>query len=118
MFCQYCGKEISNDTKFCPNCGQAVNGNNSNGYYQNTNSNNNSFQAVKSEENAAIGILAIVFSVIGGWIGLVFSIIGLCIYKEQKNRRNCKIALGISIAIVAIWIIWVIVAVSLSVSMA
>ena len=21
MFCKYCGKEISNDTKFCPNCG-------------------------------------------------------------------------------------------------
>lgn len=24
-FCQYCGKEIPNDSKFCPNCGATVN---------------------------------------------------------------------------------------------
>lgn len=27
MFCKNCGKEISDDTKFCPNCGAAVDGN-------------------------------------------------------------------------------------------
>ena len=25
MFCNNCGKEISNDTKFCPHCGNAIN---------------------------------------------------------------------------------------------
>jgi len=24
MFCEKCGKEISNDSKFCPNCGQSI----------------------------------------------------------------------------------------------
>lgn len=25
MFCKYCGKEIAEDAKFCPNCGSGVN---------------------------------------------------------------------------------------------
>lgn len=110
MFCQNCGKEINNDSKFCPNCGQQVNNSNvNNSYYSNVNYNNNGFVSQPKEETPAIGILAIVFSVLGGWVGLVFSIIGLCIYKEERNKRNCKIGLGISIAAIVIWIIfWVV----------
>ena len=26
MYCKYCGKEIAADSKFCSNCGKALNG--------------------------------------------------------------------------------------------
>ena len=26
MYCKYCGKEIADDSKFCSNCGKALNG--------------------------------------------------------------------------------------------
>lgn len=26
MYCKYCGKEIADDSKFCSNCGEALNG--------------------------------------------------------------------------------------------
>ena len=49
------------------------------------------------EESKALGICAIIFSVLGGWLGLVLSIIGLCNYKEPGNRTLCKVGLGFCI---------------------
>ena len=48
-------------------------------------------------EGKALGICAIIFSVLGGWLGLIFSIVGLCSYKEPKNKTLCKIGLGFCI---------------------
>lgn len=49
-------------------------------------------------EGKALGICAIIFSVLGGWLGLVLSIVGLCNYKEPENKTLCKIGLGFCIA--------------------
>ena len=61
-------------------------------------------QSVKTESKA-IGILAIVFSALGGWLGLLFSIIGLSTYQEPENRLLCKIALFIFLGWVALLIL-------------
>lgn len=79
--------------------------NNSNSGVNHNNNNNQSNQSqvylynqeqyiTKKEESKTIGILAIVFSVLGGWLGLILSIIGLCTYKEPENRKLCKIGVG------------------------
>lgn len=56
-------------------------------------------------ESKALGICAIIFSVLGGWLGLVLSIVGLCNYKEPNNRKLCKVGLGFCIGWVVLGII-------------
>ena len=48
-------------------------------------------------EGKALGICALIFSILGGWLGLVLSIVGLCNYKDPENRKLCKIGLGFCI---------------------
>ena len=57
------------------------------------------------QESKALGICAIIFSVLGGWLGLVLSIIGLCNYKEPENKTLCKVGLGFCVGWVVIGII-------------
>ncbi len=99
MFCKNCGKEIDDNSTFCPYCGQQINENTD--YYYTGNNNNNNIK----KESQVIGILAIVFSALGGWLGIIFAIIGLATYKEKSNRNLCKIALGICAAWVILLII-------------
>lgn len=80
-YCPHCGAEVSDNAFVCTKCGSTLDNNQT----------NNSV----STESSVIGILAIVFSALGGCLGLIFAIIGLCTYKESKNRRYCFIALGI-----------------------
>lgn len=75
-YCQKCGCEIHDDAVVCINCGCQVG-------------------EIKKSEGKAMGICAIIFGALGGWLGLLFGIIGLCIYKEPVNRRNCGIGLGL-----------------------
>ncbi len=79
MYCKNCGKEIIEGTQFCPYCGAA----------QNTNNN------TTMQESKVWGILSLIFGILGGWIGLIFGIVGLCTYKDKQNRLMCKIGIGI-----------------------
>ncbi len=99
MYCKNCGKEIDDNSTFCPYCGQQINENTD--YYYTGNNNNNNIK----KESQVIGILAIIFSALGGWLGIIFAIIGLATYKEKSNRNLCKIALGICAAWVILLII-------------
>ena len=87
-YCSNCGAVIDAKAVVCPKCGCSL----------------------KTEQKSSIiGILAIIFSVLGGWLGLVLSIVGLFYYKEDdeecvKGLTYCKIGLGISIA-------WIVIAV-------
>ena len=125
MRCSCCGNEVREDERFCNNCGQNNEGyverkpierveiytqpsNSStysqpNGSYQQTNNyyQQNNYQQPQVQESSTLGVLAIVFSILGGWLGLLFSIIGLCTYKEPENKSKCKIALGICI----VWVV-------------
>lgn len=64
-------------------------------------------QIVREEktEGKALGILSIIFAALGGWLGLLFAIIGLCIYQKRENRLLCKIGLWIYLAEVILSII-------------
>lgn len=125
MKCTCCGKELTRDDRYCTNCGQNnpgyvervnVESTQTNSYrpnnynannYCNYNSNNNTSNGYNNQpihtqtnyyiktESKAIGILALIFSILGGWLGLLFSIIGLCTYKEPENKTLCKISLCI-----------------------
>lgn len=53
------------------------------------------------QETSTLSTLALVFSILGGWLGIVLSIIGLCTYKNPQYKKRCGIALGVSI----FWII-------------
>ena len=52
------------------------------------------------QETSTLSTLALVFSILGGWLGIVLSI-GLCTYKNPQYKKRCGIALGVSI----FWII-------------
>lgn len=92
-FCKDCGKKINKNAEICPYCGVRQ---------------QNSVSSVV-EESGALGVLAIVFGALGGWLGLVFGIIGLCINKNPKNRKNCKIGIGLFFGWLILWIIFFIV---------
>ncbi len=74
-YCSNCGKEVDENAFVCVNCGYKL--------------------MDQKEEGSALGILSIIFGALGGWLGLVFGIIGLCIYKTKENKRNCKIGIGL-----------------------
>lgn len=88
-YCSKCGSQIEDDAIICTHCGRQI-------------------EAIKQPESSGLSIAALIFSILGGWIGLVLDIIGLCTLKEAKNRRRCKIGLGIVIA----WVILIVILVA------
>ncbi|MBQ9783252.1 MAG: zinc-ribbon domain-containing protein [Clostridia bacterium] len=61
----------------------------------------------KKEVPAVFGILALIFSIVDSPVGLVFSIIGLCLYKDKTSvhRKRAKAGLIISIVLLALMIV-------------
>ena len=127
MKCTSCGNELAAQSQFCPYCGAKVdfttqtqqNNNEQNyGYnpsdynrpedYNNFNTeNNNSIYnqqvppAQQKKESPVFGVLALIFSLLGGWLGLAFAIMGIATYKEKSNRTLCFVAIGLQ----AFWFI-------------
>lgn len=81
-YCEKCGAEIRDDAVVCPNCGCQARG-------------------LEKQESSVIGILAIVFGALGGWIGLVLGIVGLKTYKNETYRKYCKIG----IILFCVWVV-------------
>ena len=90
-YCSKCGKELLDEAVVCPGCGCMC----SDAFNQQT-------QATQQKENVVYAVLALVFGLLGGWLGLVFGIIGLKQYKEQSNRTMCIVG-------IVAWVIWLIV---------
>lgn len=95
MYCKNCGKEIPENSIYCLNCGANQN------ISSTPNPTTNNISSSKTNESKVIAILALVFSILGGWFGILFTIIGLATYKEEENKKLCKIALWICI----IWVL-------------
>ena len=91
MFCQRCGKPMLDTDKYCTFCGAER----SNNIYVNSYQNNSNI----TNESSTLGVLSIVFAVVMPIVGLILSIVGLSIYKDPANRRNCKIALWLVLGI-------------------
>jgi len=83
-YCSKCGKELNDETEYCPYCGAeqyaAV---------------SRPSEETAQNESSTLGVLSIVFGALGGLLGLVLSIIGLSTYKNETNRTYCKIGLGL-----------------------
>ena len=121
MRCPCCGREVASNERCCSNCGenneyyveprpivnQPINRvpiDNGSSYNQYSNNSYNHSSSYNSSyryptQNPTIGILALIFSILGGWAGLVFSIIGLSTYKyECAGKTLCKVGMGLCIA--------------------
>ncbi|MGN1042372.1 MAG: hypothetical protein ACI4SK_02685 [Christensenellales bacterium] len=86
-YCQNCGAPLNLGAAICLRCGSWV------------------AEAKQKSENPVLGLLALIFGILGGLLGLILSAVGLTIYKEEKNRLNCKIGLGFSATEIIISII-------------
>ena len=93
-YCSNCGTPLNRGAEVCLNCGKFVGGN------------------ARKEECSALGICALVFGILGGWLGLVLGIIGLATCKEERNRKNCKIGIGFFLGWIVLWIIIIAIAVA------
>ena len=95
MFCQNCGKEISNQAVICVGCGCAVE------HRQATDAQTAEIYCKKP----AILNLALIFSVLLSVPGLVLSIIGLSLYSETPYRRVFSKTLLTSCAFLLVYFI-------------
>lgn len=92
-FCVRCGAKIDAKAVVCPKCGCSQK------------------RDYMEDKTSAVGIAAIIFAVLGGWLGLILSLFGLLFYYkgdtevDLKGQKNCKIALGIIVAWVVIGIL-------------
>lgn len=103
-YCPKCGTQVEDHVNFCPNCGENLD---PNGARLVTSVPKAPVSVTVTNESPTIGILAIIFCLLGGmiWLGLIFAIIGLAQYKTKHNRSLCHVALGICVA----WIVLIIV---------
>ncbi len=115
-YCSDCGAEIQNDAKFCGVCGTKVEADNQDPFAtpqaqtttqdpfatnntQEAHNTNYTTQQNNKQESKTYAILSLIFGALGGWLGLLFGILGLSQYKNQSNRTMC--ILGI-----VFWAIW------------
>ena len=59
-------------------------------------------KAPAQQESKVIPILALIFGLLGGWLGLLFGIIGLAKYKEKSNKIMCIVG-------IVAWAIWLVI---------
>jgi hypothetical protein len=93
-YCSHCGAEVADDAVICPKCGCQV------GQLAPAPAPE---APVRVEEESktplTLGILAIIFGALGGWLGLVLGIIGLCIDKKKRYT-------GLNAAGIILFIVW------------
>lgn len=78
MYCKFCGNKIHSNAEICPHCGCRVN--------------ERKFQVHEnSNEISACSVLALIFGLLGGFLGIIFGIVGVTNAKN-KTDRNCAIA--------------------------
>lgn len=114
MFCPKCGKEIPDDVTYCPYCGSKV---------KETTSSDDPYadpkpiyvqpavQPAGQTDNSTyhvLSILALVFSILGGWLGFVFALIGLINDKKKEDRVLCWVAMGLCLVWIALYIVWIV----------
>ncbi len=91
-YCKFCSQEVNDDAVVCCRCGRQI----------------EELQSA-GQEGGGMGIASIIFGALGGWLGLLFGIIGLSTYKLPVNRRNCKIGIGLFVGWIVLYLIIVVV---------
>lgn len=123
MKCPKCGSEISDLAENCPNCGFPIGFSstpvtqNSNGGQASNNPYNTPYQSqpytqyIPKEKNSTLGILALIFSIIGCvfYVGIILAIIDLS--KKDNKKKICSVA---ALIISGVWLIIICMAVGAS----
>ncbi|MCI2068633.1 MAG: zinc ribbon domain-containing protein [Bacilli bacterium] len=92
MYCPKCNASIPDDSNICPYCGYPIRT-----VYPAENESEKKevvYVSAPSHDYHAIAILALVFGILGGVLGLIFAIIGLVNSDDESDRNMCKIGLG------------------------
>ncbi len=77
-YCTKCGAPVHVDAVICPKCGCSI-----------------------GKESSIWGILALIFGLMGGWLGLVLGIVGLPRSKSKSDRQMCIAGIVLS----CVWIV-------------
>jgi hypothetical protein len=113
MYCYHCGKEIPDDSIYCPYCGseQKHGGTEqeekTEGFYQEAPEYDHHAEQMASYAHTThvFSILALVFGAIGGLIGPIFGIISLT--RHPSNQDKAMDIVGISCYV--LWMIFAVV---------
>ncbi len=89
-YCRYCGYELEDDAQYCISCGRPTSLNNSS-----VNNNVNNSGNVEERNYHWAAVLALVFGILGGWLAIVFGIIGLMKCTDKNDRTMCIVGLVI-----------------------
>ena len=118
MFCNHCGKQVDNDTVFCPYCGGRVGDAPVQKQAPQYAPPPQPAQPAPPQENT-IAIVGFIFSFFGGLIGLICSIIGYNNAKKGAPHKSLALA-GIIISVVEMvaYVIVIIVYIAVIVGMA
>ena len=96
MYCSKCGKEINDDSKFCPECGVTI----SNEIQQPI-----IIQTTEQKETCGLCIAGFIVSFVSGLAGLIISILGLKKCKKEKLGGKGLGYAGLTISIIKLVII-------------
>jgi len=112
-YCKACGAKLEDDARFCTECGSPVadsaqqgesdSGRNANpygSYY--TPGAYRAEPASSRPQGYVLSILAVIFGALGGWLGLLFGVIGLCLNKPGDTGVQTRCIIGIALA--GVWI--------------
>lgn len=85
MFCPHCGSQIADGSAFCPSCGANLNAS--------TPSPNPASDPAPSGEYKDYQTFSIIITVVsflccGGWIGVIFGVLGIVFSSQAKAAFN------------------------------
>ena len=102
MFCKNCGQQVEDNAEFCPNCGAKVKEDTSAQNTQTYTNQNQPMQQPVQKGTNGFAIAGFIFALLGGLLGLIFSIIGLVQAKKENSPKGLAIA---GLVISCIWIV-------------
>lgn len=113
MICNKCGKKVTDDSKFCGECGAPIENVQENNVLNNVSNQNNYNSNMNKNDNFAtisliLGIVAIVLVLISKPLGAVVAVVGLVFGLITKSRDKIR-GWGIGLNIAAFFILAVIV---------
>lgn len=102
-YCSKCGAECEDNASFCAICGNKLpeSGYRQENVFENSQSSkdfNNTYTNDTQDQGRTLGILSIIFGVIGiNIVGIILGAIGLSKSKESPSKTLCMLGLIISI---------------------
>ena len=89
-YCEKCGKEIDDNAVVCPICGAST-------------AVNASSVTTTERENPKTARMAMGFAFLLPILGVVFGVIGVKKYSDPKLKKQCIIAIPLSVVMAIVW---------------